>query len=69
MNFGRVLRLSYLGAILSPGIICFGSAVQTKNQAIHPPVAGPTAIDRLSADGGAPPPPVIPKKPTHVIAA
>jgi hypothetical protein len=69
MNFGRMLRLFYLGAILLPGMISFSTSIQKKSQVAHPPATCPADTNRLSADGGAPPPPVIPKKPTNFLAA
>jgi hypothetical protein len=68
MNFGRGRRLFYFGAILLPGILCFASFAQKKGQIAHTPVSAPATIDRLSADGGAPPPPLPKKKPSALSA-
>ena len=67
MNFRRVRSLVYLGALVLPGMILTVTSIQ-KNQVPRPLVSCPSGLGQLTADGGAPPPTLPPKKPGSTAA-
>jgi hypothetical protein len=62
MNYSSIRRLWYLGAILLAGMYVGSS--HHRGQGALATVTTPAGIERLSADGTAPPPPLPTKKPS-----